>query len=136
MTLHLNISTLFPVSQGYEISHCLIFLLNFKNNPITRGYHYTIYSNKCKIYSVNCLQYNINTTYNTSTTNKYQHYLQNLLPKTLQLQLWAHKLIVTLVSSVTSHYIVLHLVTSRASWTSSILIQFIPHSWVISYHNI
>lgn len=38
--------------------------------------------------------------------------------------------IITLASGVTSHYIVLHPVSSRASPTSGILVQFIHHSWL------
>ena len=39
-------------------------------------------------------------------------------------------------SGVSSHYIVLHPVSSRASLTSGILVQFIRHSCLIGYHNI
>ena len=39
-------------------------------------------------------------------------------------------------SGVSSHYIVLHPVSSRASRTSGILVQFIRHSCLIGYHNI
>ena len=39
-------------------------------------------------------------------------------------------------SGVSSHYIVLHPVSSRASRTSGILVQFIRHSCLIDYHNI
>ena len=39
-------------------------------------------------------------------------------------------------SGVSSHYIVLHPVSSRASLTSGILVQFSRHSCLIGYHNI
>ena len=42
----------------------------------------------------------------------------------------------THASGVSFHYIVLHPVSSRASWTSGILVQSIRHSCLIGYHNI
>ena len=44
--------------------------------------------------------------------------------------------IITLGSGVSSHYIVLHPVSSRASRTSGLLVQFIHHSWLIGHRNI
>ena len=44
--------------------------------------------------------------------------------------------IITLTSGVTSHYIVLHPVSSRASRTSGLCVQFIYHSWLVDYRNI
>ena len=43
--------------------------------------------------------------------------------------------IITHTSGVTSHYIVLHPVSSRASWTSGLCVQFIYHSWLVDYRN-
>ena len=39
-------------------------------------------------------------------------------------------------SGFSSHYIVLHPVSSRASQTSGILVQFVRHSCLIDYHNV
>ena len=44
--------------------------------------------------------------------------------------------IITLASGVSSHYIVLHPVSSRASRISGILVQFVYHSCLIRYRNI
>ena len=44
--------------------------------------------------------------------------------------------IITLTSGVTYHYLVLHPVSSRASRTSGLRVQFIHHSWLIDYRNI
>ena len=44
--------------------------------------------------------------------------------------------IITHTSGVTSHYIVLHPVSSRASRTSGLCVQFIYHSWLVDYRNI
>ena len=41
--------------------------------------------------------------------------------------------IITLTSGVTSHYIVLHPVSSRASRTSGLCVQFIHHSRLVDY---
>ena len=39
-------------------------------------------------------------------------------------------------SGVTSHYIVLHPVSSRASRITDICVQFIHHSWLVDDRNI
>ena len=44
--------------------------------------------------------------------------------------------IITHTSGVTSHYIVLHPVSSRAPPTSGLCVQFIYHSWLVDYRNI
>ena len=44
--------------------------------------------------------------------------------------------IIILTSGVTSHYIVLHPVSSRGSRTSGLCVQFIHHSWLVDYRNI
>ena len=44
--------------------------------------------------------------------------------------------IITHTSRVTSHYIVLHPVSSRASRTSGLCVHFIYHSWLVDYRNI
>ena len=44
--------------------------------------------------------------------------------------------IITHTSGVRTHYIVLHLVSSRASRTSGLCVQFIYHSWLVDYRNI
>ena len=44
--------------------------------------------------------------------------------------------IITHTSGVTSHYIVLHPVSSCGSRTSGLCVQFIYHSWLVDYRNI
>ena len=44
--------------------------------------------------------------------------------------------IITHTSGVTSHYIVLHPVSSRASRTSGLCVQVIYYSWLVDYRNI
>ena len=44
--------------------------------------------------------------------------------------------IITLTPSVTSCYILLHPLSSCASWASGLCVQFIHRSWLVDYRNI